>query len=203
MTRVSLQLSGQAERRSHERQTMILRVGLLEQAGSPTFCLVRNISSTGMQVKLYSSAVRPGGVAVRVADENPIAGQIVWIENHNAGISFDQNVNPATLLRLQQKLDPVRRRSTPRIKAASCAALHVGGRIVQAVLQDISSMGARVITSHALEVGVPMMVRLPDLPELKAYVRWTERFESGLIFETPIPMQVIAQWVQGRIRLTV
>ena len=68
--------SDEPDRRSQGRQKMILRVGLLEQAGKPSFCLVSNISSTGLQVKLYSSAARVGDVRVRVADENPIPNRL-------------------------------------------------------------------------------------------------------------------------------
>ena len=201
MPEASLLRSDEPDRRSQLRKTMILRVGLLEQAGKPSFCLVRNLSSAGIQVKLYSRAVR-GAVLVRVADERPIPGQIVWVRNGNAGISFDEGVDPATLLRLQQKLGPVRRRSMPRVKATSYAVVRVGGRMVAAVLQDISSMGARVSSSRSLEVGSRAIVRLPDLPELSAHVRWSECSQAGLVFETPIPMQVIAEWLDGRLRVS-
>jgi PilZ domain len=189
------------DRRAQERQTMILRVGLLEQHGKASFCLIRNVSPGGIKVRLYSSGAHRGDVLVRVADEEPIAGHIVWIKNTDAGISFENGIDPATLLRLQQKLTSSRRRSMPRIKAASCAALRVGGRTVQAVLQDISSMGARVATSRSLQVGARAFIKFPDLPELTAYVRWAENLDSGLVFETPIPIRVISQWIDGRLRV--
>jgi len=195
-------LCTRADRRSQGRKILILRVALLEQAGKPFFCLAKNISAAGIQVKLYSSAARVGPVTVRVADENAITGQIVWIENGNAGISFDSGIDPAALLRLQQNLSPVRRRTTPRVHAKSYAALHMRGRIIQGMLRDISCTGARVTTLRPLQIGERASVKFPDLPEVTAYVRWTECFESGLVFETPIPMQVIAQWIDGRVRVT-
>ena len=181
---------------------MILRVGLLEQHGKASFCLIRNVSSAGIKVKLYTPSATNGDVVVRVADEEPIAGQIVWIKNADAGISFEKGTDPAILLRLQQKLSPVRRRSMPRIKASSCAALRVSGRTIPAMLRDISSMGARVTTSRSLEVGALAFIKFPDLPELKGFVRWNENLDSGLVFETPIPIRVISQWIDGRLRVT-
>ena len=203
MAKVFLEANAEPDRRSQDRQKMILRVGLMEQSDRPYFCLVRNISATGIQVKLYSSALRAGDVVVRVADEDPIAGQIVWVRNGNAGIRFANSMDPATLLRVQQKLGPARRRSMPRVKATSYAVLRVGGRMISAVLRDVSNMGARISTSRPLQVGTRATVRLPDLPELKAYVRWTDRDEAGLLFEAPLPMQVIAEWVDGRMRTAV
>jgi hypothetical protein len=181
---------------------MILRVGVLEQQGHSSFCLVGNISPFGIQVKLYTAKIRPGNVVIRVADELPISGKVVWIEAGNAGISFDGELDASTLLRLQQKLTPIRRRAMPRVKATSYAALRIDKHIIQAVLQDISSIGARVTTSRQLEVGAAASIRLPDLPELRASVRWTESSNSGLVFETPIPMEIIGQWIDGRLRVS-
>ena len=190
------------DRRSQERQTMILRVGVLIQDHKTSFCLVRNVSSAGVQVKLYSRMCRLGDVVIRVADEDPIRAKVVWIKKQNAGIEFDTSIDPGTLLRLQQKLSPLRRRSMPRIKATSYAAVRVDSRNVQAVLRDISSTGARITTSRPLEVDTRVWVRLPDLPELRANVRWTDGTESGLAFEPPFPMQVIGEWIDGRLRVS-
>lgn len=201
MAEVSFQGRDRADRRSENRQKMVLRAGLLHQAGKPFFCLVRNLSSTGIQITLYTSTARTGGVVVRIADEEPISGQFVWIKNRSAGISFDESIDSKTLLRLQQKLSPLGRRAMPRVKATSYAALLVGGRTVQAVLQDVTCMGARVTTSRSLEVGADASIRLPDLPEMRASVRWTEGSDSGIAFETPIPLHVISEWIEGRLHV--
>lgn len=185
------------ERRSQKRQMMILRAGLIEQGDNRFFCLVRNVSPAGIQAKLFGACARRGEVMVRVADEKPIAGRIVWIRAGNAGIAFDRVIDPSTLLRLQQKLSPARRRSMPRVKATSYAALLIDGRIVQAVIRDISSLGVRLTTSRALEVGASASIRIPHLPEMKAYVRWTEFSDSGLVFATPVPMHIIGQWMES------
>jgi len=180
---------------------MIMRAGLLDQVGKPFFCLIKNVSSSGIQVKLYTSAAHTGKVVIRVADENPIEGQILWIRDGSAGISFDESIDSATFLRLQQKLRPERRRAVPRVKATSYAALLVAGRTIQAVLRDVSYMGAKVTTSRWLEAGTSISIRLPDLPEMRGSVRWTEGSDSGIAFETPIPMHVISQWIEGRLRV--
>lgn len=184
------------ERRTEERQTMILRAGVLEQEGRSSFCLARNISPAGLQVKLYGNAVVEGDVLIGVADEPPIPGRVVWIEEGLAGIRFQKDVDPATLLRVQQKLKPVRRRSIPRIRTNLFAGIRISGRSLHGELRDISSMGARIKMSCPLRVGEAAFVTLPDLPELRSYVRWTDERECGLMFETPIPMQVIANWIE-------
>lgn len=189
------------ERRSNQRHRMILRIGVLSQDGKTSFCLVRNVSAGGVQVKLYTASFGIGDVTFRVADEDPFSARIAWISNGIAGIRFDENIEPAALLRLQQKLSPVRRRSSPRIRASASAAIRIGGRTLRASLCDISSMGARVRVSRPLPVGGTALIRFPDMPELRAFVRWTEESDSGLAFETPIPMSVIASWIDSRMRV--
>lgn len=188
------------ERRSQERHTLILRAGLLEQEGKPAFCLAKNISASGIQVKLYTEASIDHDVRICVADEEPLDGRIIWIRDGVAGIRFDKRIDPQTLLRFQQKLRPVRRRSMPRIKVSGHTSVRMGGRNIPSTLRDISSMGARITTPKPLEVGGVALVSFPGLPEVRAYVRWVEDCESGLVFESPIPMQIIAQWVDSRPR---
>lgn len=191
------------ERRTQERHAMILRVGVLEQADRTSFCLVKCISKEGIQIRLYTSGFNAGPAAIHVADEDAIFGEIVWIKGKIAGMSFEGSIDPNTLLRFQQKLTAIRRRSLPRIKVGARAALLTGGRNLPAFLCDISSSGAKVRTFRALRDERAAVLNLPDLPSLKAYVRWTDGFDSGLTFQTPIPMQVLADWISGRMKVSV
>ena len=77
-----------------------------------------------------------------------------------------------------------------------------GRRNLPAVLRDISSIGAKVCTSQALQQDIAVVLDLPDLPPLKASVRWTHGTESGVAFETPLPMPMIAHWIDGRIKVS-
>src|SRR5690349_19146328 len=88
------------ERRKESRFTLILRAGLLEHAGRTSFCLVKNISSTGVQLKFYTQPVLDGEATLRVADEQPVAGRIAWISGDIAGMSLREELDAATLLRV-------------------------------------------------------------------------------------------------------
>ena len=189
------------ERRKEARYTLILRAGVLDQAGKTSFCLVKNISTTGVQLKTYSKPLLEVTASVRVADEPPIAGHIAWINGDNAGMSLDDELDAATLLRVQQKLRPNKRRALPRVNVDGAAILRTGGHIIRATVRDISSLGARVRLEAQLSPGTRTIVEFSELPSIRAYVRWSDGDEVGLAFETPIPMQIIAHWLEGRSRL--
>jgi PilZ domain len=187
------------ERRKEARYTLILRAGVLDQLGKSSLCLVKNISTAGVQVKVYSKPVTDAEVAVRIADERPVHGRITWVNDDIAGISFHEDLDAATLLRVQQKLRSKRRRAMPRVPVQAVATLRTGGHTYRAGVCDISSLGARFRTNARMRAGDRVMVELQDLPAIKGYVRWSDADESGVAFETAIPMQIIASWVEGRV----
>lgn len=205
MSHVSLRMpepAAQEERRRGERHKLILRVAVLEQAGTSALCLVKDVSPIGVRVKLYSRTSVGAEVIIQVADELPVAGRIAWIEGDVGGISFHNRLDAPILLRVQQKVTPVRRRGTPRVTVEASAILRTGGRVCRAAVCDISSFGARVRTRSVLATGAQAVVAFPDLPSINAYVRWTDDTESGLAFDAPIPMQVISHWIEGRARVS-
>lgn len=190
------------ERRKEARYTLILRAGVLEQGEKSSFCLVKNISTTGVQLKIYTRPVLHSNATLRVADEQPVTGRISWINDDYAGMSLDEELDAATLLRVQQKLRSNKRRALPRMSVEESVLLRTGGRVVRGSVRDISSLGMRVIADAKLEAGARTMLELAGLPSISAYVRWTEGDEAGLAFETPIPIQIIAHWTEGRGRIS-
>lgn len=190
------------ERRKEARYTLILRAAVLEQQGRSSLCLVKNVSTCGIQIRFYSRPLPEVDASIRVADEQSVSGRILWVEGNIAGMSFDRELDSASLLRVQQKLRPNRRRSLPRVNVAALATLRTAGRTCRAEVCDISSQGVRIRTKAALNSGDRAIIALADLPALNAYVRWSYGNESGLVFETPIPIQIIAGWIEGRVNLT-
>jgi len=109
------------DRRLQERHTLVLRVGLLENEGNASFCLLKNISSKGVQVKLYASVREGTNVCLRVGDDDALEGRVAWVRDGNAGITFGKCLDPDTLLRVRQIVSPDRRRASPRVRTSARA----------------------------------------------------------------------------------
>lgn len=191
------------DRRAYERPTMVLRVGLLEFVGKSSFCLLRNISPNGVQVKLYSPVSEGSEVTLRVGDEKTLEGRIAWVRNGLAGITFRDTLDAITLLRVRQLTVPQRRRASPRAQASGFAILRTGGQEYSAKLCDISASGAKILTARSIEAGRTAVLLLPQLPALQAFVRWTQGQDTGLIFKTPIPIQVLTDWLVDQPQITI
>jgi hypothetical protein len=183
-------------------RTLVLRAGLLEQSGKTSFCLVKDMSQSGLRAKLYSGGFQLGPVIVRIADAEALGAQIVWIADGHAGITFDHALDGDAVCRLGSKPRPNARRSVPRVTTAARAIVRSGGRSIAAELCDISSFGAKVRTRRSLKPDRAAVVDIPDLPSIRAYVRWSDGQDSGLEFATPIPMQVIGHWIDQRLRVS-
>lgn len=198
----TLRMTGpRPERRSDHRQKMVFRVGLLQGGGRTSFCLVKNISPSGVQVKLYGSFDPECHVTLTVGDEPSLEGRVQWVRPPLAGIAFTDTLGPTGLLRVTQKLSPSRRRSSPRANLAARVLLTADGRTVWGELCDISTSGARVRTRRPAARDSTVLLGVAGMPPLKAFVRWADEDELGLSFAAPIPIEIIANWVgqQGRV----
>lgn len=190
--KVSASIEVTTDRRSADRHKLVLRVGLIEQDGRSIFCLVKNISSAGVQVKPYGRVSQGISSSLRVGDEDPIAGTLVWSRDGLAGIAFENPLNPETLLRIGQKMVPHKRRTAPRVTRYLRGCLKTAGVRHPATICDISMMGARVRTVQPVTFGEVTTIEVPGLPALRAMVRWADGAEYGLSFHTPLPLQIIA-----------
>lgn len=188
------------ERRKEARHKLVLRAAVLEQNGKSSFCLVRNVSSQGVQLKVYAQPVVGTEISLRVADEPSVMGHVAWVNGDNAGIQLNEEFDDATLLRVRSKLKPQKRRAFPRMEVTATALLRTGGKVTRVDVRDISSLGARVASDTQLEPGSRVIIDLADLPAIGGYVRWVGGQEAGLAFETPVPMQTIARWLHARVR---
>lgn len=191
-----------SDRRSEPRQTLILRVGLLAHERRTTYCLVKNISTAGAQVKLYGQIAKGTEIDLKVGDEDGLAGRIAWVKDAAAGIEFHSPVDAATLLRAVQRIPTTKRRSSPRVTTVAQTLLRTNGRTYPGELRNISATGARIQTLQPIRPGPAVMVTLPDLPPIRAFVRWHDDTDLGLVFETPLPIQIIAEWVSERVHVS-
>ena len=185
------------DRRVEQRQKLVLRVGLIDQDSRTSFCLVTNISSAGVQVKAFGKLEQGEQASLRVGDEDPIAGMVVWVRDRSAGVEFHQGLAPDVLLRVTQKLTGQKRRCAPRAPTDLRVLLRTGGRVHRATLCDVSMHGARVRTTEQVNFGSSTIIEVPGLPSMKAYVRWSDGGEHGLLFEAALPIQIMTELISN------
>jgi hypothetical protein len=187
-------------RSGEPRTTSVFRVGLVSNGSTASYCLLRNISSGGVQVRAFVLMNEGDVVQFRVGDSERVRCRVAWTRDELVGLEFDRAIDPKVLLRTSDHL-ALARRSSPRISAAAWALLRMGGRSFGARLRDISPSGVQILTNKPLAAGLPALLTIPDLPALRGYVCWNKDDLSGVVFERPLAIPLISKWVSERRRV--
>ena len=191
------------ERRSDHRQRTILRVGIINDGRRSTFCLVKNISPSGVQVKNLSPIELGQRVTIVIGDGDPIQARLIWNKGQLAGLQFEKKLTPDVVLRAGQTDTVPRRRASPRVNLTTCATLRTGGRTYSAKLRDISFSGAKLETTRPVPALGTGMLAMPNLPSLQIYIRWTDACDLGVTFHDPLPVEVLALCLDERLHVGV
>jgi PilZ domain len=175
------------ERRGAERHLRILRVGTLNVDGRRELCLIRNISAGGLMAHVYSH-LRPGQrVTVELKSNQPLAGQIVWIRDGNAGLRFDAEMDVSELLANPPVMNNGWRPRTPRVEIDRMATLRAGFRTWWVNARDISQSGVKVEAEQPPAAGEAVVLSIEGFRPLSGVVRWANDESCGIAFNQLIP----------------
>lgn len=189
---------GPPERRRAERHLTILRVGILIADGQRELCLIRNISAGGLMVHVYSPVEEGKRVTVELKSNQAIDGRIVWVEEANAGIAFDEPVDVAALLANPPVLDNGWRPRLPRVEVDRPATLRAGARTLWVRTRDISQGGVKIDLDRPIEAGTAVVVTPEHFRPLAGTVRWQQERACGIAFNELIPFDELIAWLKRR-----
>jgi hypothetical protein len=194
MSRVqSGEVSG--DRRSEDRVATVYRPVLIRTAKFAGFCLVRNISPSGMMGQAYTTLAVGTAIQVELGETLTVLGRVAWSRGDMIGISFNMRIEVETVLagitKRSYRGKPGR---APRLQVRVIGKIIIEDRPIPVAVQDISQKGLKV-RSNALKSGDEGAVYLPGMDARKATVRWTHSGMAGLNFFQPIPYDQLGEWV--------
>ena len=183
------------ERRRDPRHLTILRVGALIGPSGRELCLIRNISAGGLMAHVYSQHAEGEQVAVELKGHAPIGGSVVWVEESNIGIAFDEQIDVADMLSSQALADSGWRPRLPRIEVDRLATVRSGARVCGVNTRDISQGGVKVETDAPLEVGAQVVLTLDKFRPVQGVVRWCGEGFAGIAFHQLLPFGELMAWL--------
>jgi hypothetical protein len=186
------------ERRAEARHLTILRVGALIGPAGRDLCLIRNIAAGGILAHVYSHYSIGDRVEVELKSNHSISGAVIWIEESNIGIEFDEPVDVADMLSSQTALDNGWRPRLPRIEVDRLATLRCGARLYGVNTRDISQGGVKIECDHPLETGREVVLTMEHFRPIQAVVRWCGGGTAGLSFNQLIPFHELMTWLKGK-----
>lgn len=183
-----------ADQRASRRLTLILRAGKLTTPEGEFLCVLRDISSGGIKVRLFHPLAVPPTCEIEFNGQKRHRLVRVWHDKDNAGFRFVDG--PLDINRMLEEAGPFARRSIRlRISDPPQVSLHVEGRAVAARLLDISQHGAALSCDTRLAQCQKLEVSAPRLTALTARVRWRRADRLGLVFEKSFRLDELAQVV--------
>lgn len=184
------------ERRRDPRQMTILRVGAMIADGGRELCLIRNISAGGVLAHVYSQH-KPGAlVSIELKSNHPIPGKVLWMDESNIGIQFDEPVDVADMLSSQAVLENGWRPRLPRIEVDRLATLRCGARLYGVNTRDISQGGVKLECDQMLETGREVVLTMERFRPMPGVVRWCGGGLAGLSFNQLIPFHELMTWLK-------
>lgn len=182
------------DRRQSQRHITVLQVAKLITETCEELCIIRDISGGGLKAEVYCALHVGEKVRVQFKSGLEVGGHVVWAEDQQAGIRFDESIEAeALLIRREHDLDGYPLRS-PRIKVNMPGTMRVNGEQVAIQVCDISQDGCRIHSDLMLKPGTGCEIALPGLGYRLASVRWFRDNQAGIMLHERLSYQDFALW---------
>ena len=182
------------DQRGAPRFTLLLRVAKLIIDGREAFCVIRDASTTGLKVRLFTPLPGHAELAIEMANGDRHRARCVWTADDHAGLQFAM---PVPLDQLLDEAKASGQRRHVRLRFTLDGVLHSGGEVVPVRLHDISQQGAGIDSEKWLLLHELVKIETALLPPIYAKVRWRDHPRYGVIFEQTFQLEALARICNG------
>lgn len=193
-------LTAGEELRAAPRFTLLIRAAKLVSAQGEFICVIRDVSETGVSVRLFHALPSckqfalhmPGGAVYEIAN--------VWQRGNEAGFTFAQAVEVQQLI--CESGDYPKR----GVRLGLCFPVTVTTltQRFEAVVENISQQGARIACDGMFAIDQTVRIKAPgatgELREVRAKVRWRRDQNYGVVFDDTFTLgdfARVAAWLQA------
>jgi len=186
---------GGLEDRAAPRFRTLLQSARLIGENSQSLCIVRDVSETGMKVRLFGTVAVDDRVCVEFKGGRTVFASIKWIEDRFAGLAFE---TPIDLQKIFDTAQPDYSYRAPRLEIDATATVTFGRVKMPMTILDISTSGIKLLGGDALIRGEAVAIEIEGLVKSNAVVKWKASDLVGLELEHPIPVERLAGWASSR-----
>jgi hypothetical protein len=174
-----------AEQRSAPRFTLLIRAAKLVSAQGEFVCVIRDVSETGVSVRLFHALPSCQDFALHMPAGAVYEVARVWQKGNEAGFTFAEAVDVDTLVNESTEY-PKR-----GLRLALCFPVTVNklSGPVEAVVENLSQQGARLTCDALLAIDQTVRLGFPapgadgKPREVRAKVRWRRDKQYGVVFD--------------------
>ena len=176
-------LTAGAEMRAAPRFTLLIRAAKLVSAQGEFVCVIRDVSETGVSVRLFHALPGCQNFALHMPAGPSYEITNVWERGNEAGFRFDQAVDVPQLIGESGEY-PKR-----GLRLGLCfpvTVITLADRI-EAVVENLSQQGARIACDGLLAIDQTIRIEMPGADgtprKVRAKVRWRRGPDYGVVFE--------------------
>jgi PilZ domain len=185
------------EMRGAQRFTLLIRTAKLVSESGEFLCVIRDVSATGVRLKLFHDLTAGRHLALELANGEVYFIETVWERDGHAGFRFSAPIDVHAFI---EEVSPYPRRQI-RLRMEFPALVSSEGEAAIATVRDISQQGARIETARHLAIGQRVKLEAEGLPPVIARVCWRAAPEFGLAFEQVFSLEQLAR-VAARLQLS-
>jgi hypothetical protein len=178
-----------AEMRGAPRFTLMLRSAKLIADGTEYLCIIRDVSETGVKLRLFHTVPRAAVLMIETASGQHYPMHLVWEAKGEAGFRFAQPINVDSFV---SESGPYPKRPL-RLRVNHPAVVRVGKESFSATILDISRQGARIAVSNRLAIRQKFCLEARELPLFEGTVCWRREPEYGVVFSQLMGLEELAQ----------
>lgn len=175
--------------RRQPRFALLLRQAKLIGNGREYLCIVRDVSATGVKLKLFHPLPDGDDFLLEMTTGERFRAIRVWEQEGEAGFRF---APPIDLVRFLAEAGPFPKRPV-RLRVDHPATIHSGGQDHPVMLRDVSRQGGRIETEQMLAIGQKLRLSASQLPSFDATVCWRRHPAYGLVFDQLLSLEQLAQ----------
>ncbi|WP_379922917.1 PilZ domain-containing protein [Erythrobacter sp. R86502] len=172
-----------ADQRAAPRFTLLIRAAKLVSAQGEFVCVIRDVSETGISVRLFHALPACATYALHMPAGAVYEVNRVWQRDNEAGFTFDETVEVARLVHESAEYP----KRGLRLGLCFPVTIHTLSGCFDAVVENVSQQGARLSCDTLLAIDQNVRIAGPgpggQIREVRAKVRWRRDRQYGVVFD--------------------
>ncbi|MBU7579066.1 MAG: PilZ domain-containing protein [Porphyrobacter sp.] len=186
-----------AEQRAAPRFTLLIRAAKLVSAQGEFVCVIRDVSETGVSVRLFHALPGCKDYALHMPAGAIYEISRVWQRDNEAGFTF---AAPVEVEKLVNESGEYPKRGL-RLGLCFPVTINLLSGSHEAVVENLSQQGARLTCEALLAIDQTVRLAMPDLSgrprEVRAKVRWRRDRHYGVVFDDTFTLGEFARLAAG------
>ena len=177
-----------ADQRAAKRYTSLIRAAKLVSAHGEFVCVIRDVSSQGISLRMFHDVPSDETMGLELQNGDSFELRMVRAEGREASFTFADEVEVEQLIRENWNY-PKRQLRLNLTIPLSVASLT--GKS-EAITFNLSQQGASIECDARFALDQTVRIQAPQMPELRAKVRWRKDNSYGLVFDNTFTLRDFA-----------